>query len=413
MNLHLLARGASKTIAIVIVVVVIVAAIAGLAAYMTQQPPAATTTTPTETTPTTTSPSPTTTTPTTTAAPPPKKLKFVVIGKSVHPYWSVVEAGVKKAGEELGVEAVFWVPKTENVQQQLSTMDTYISEGVAGIAIAPSDPDAAAPYIAKAIEKGIPVITIDTDAPNSKRLAYLGTGNYKAGWLAGLAMWQLLKEKGYVKPGATVKIGILTGSLTARNSLERIAGFKDAIMNCSQKDPDIKGNIKIEFLGPYNDKEDPVQAFNLALSVIQGNPDIAGVFGVYAYDGPAWAKALKQAGIPPGKVVLVEFDVTSDNVPPIKEGYAQVTVGQRQYFMGYLGVKLLYNMTKVGWEKALKQFIPGYPENKIYDTGVDLVGAKHMEFTAPTGEKVVILSLDEYKELAEKLGIPPELLGLG
>ena len=49
----------------------------------------------------------------------------------------------------------------------------------------------------------------------------------------------------------------------------------------------------------------------------------------------------------------------------------------------------------------------------IYDTGVDLVGAKHMEFTAPTGEKVVILSLDEYKELAEKLGIPPELLGLG
>ncbi len=408
MKRSLLARGISKTTAIIIIVVIIIAAIAAIAAYVSA-PPART---PTTTSPTS-SPSPTATSTTPTATTPAKKLKFVVIGKSVHPYWSVVEAGVKKAGEELGVEAVFWVPKTENVQQQLSTMDTYISEGVAGIAIAPSDPDAAAPYIAKAIEKGIPVITIDTDAPNSERLAYLGTGNYKAGYLAGLAMWHLLKEKGYVKPGATVKLGILTGSLTARNSLERIQGFKDAIMNCSEKDPDIKGNINIQFLGPYNDKEDPVQAFNLALSVIQGNPDIAGVFGVYAYDGPAWAKALKQAGIPPGKVILVEFDVTSDNVPPIKEGYAQVTVGQRQYFMGYLGVKLLYNMTKVGWENALKQFVPGYPDNKIYDTGVDLVGAEHMEFTAPTGEKVVILSLDEYKKLAEELGIPPELLGLG
>ena len=347
----------------------------------------------------------------------PQKLVYVVIGKSVHPYWSVVEAGTKKAGEDLkkqgvNVEAVFWVPSKEDVQAQLSTMDSYIAQNVAGIAIAPSDPSAATPYINKALEKGIPVITIDTDAPNSNRLAYLGTGNWKAGYLAGLTAYHFAKEKGYIKPGATVKIAMLTGSLTAMNSLERMDGFKKAIEDCVKADPDIKGNINLVWLGPYNDQEDPTQALNLALSVLQSHPDLHIAFGVYAYDGPAWARALEQSGIPPGKVVLIEFDVTSDNVPPLQKGYALATIGQRQYFMGYYGVMLLYNITKMGRDAALKQLIPNYPSNKIYDTGVDIVATRHIEFTAPTGEKVTILSLDEYKQLAQQLGIDPKLLGL-
>jgi len=80
--------------------------------------------------------------------------------------------------------------------------------------------------------------------------------------------------------------------------------------------------------------------------------------------------------------------------------------------MGYYGVKLLYNMTKYGVDQALKQFIPGYPNNRIYDTGVDIVASSHKEFTAPTGDKVTIVSLDEYKALAQKLGVDPSLLGL-
>ncbi|MEM1627800.1 MAG: sugar-binding protein [Desulfurococcaceae archaeon] len=341
-----------------------------------------------------------------------QKLVYVVIGKSVHPYWSVVEAGVKKAGQELGVEAIFWVPSKEDVQAQLSTMDSYIAQKVAGIAIAPSDPGAATPYIEKALKQGIPVITIDTDAPQSPRLAYLGTGNWKAGYLAGLVAWQLAKEKGYVTPGATLKIAMLTGSLTAMNSLERMDGFRKAIEECAQKDPDIRGNINLIWLGPYNDQEDPVLAFNLALSVLQSHPDLHIAFGVYAYDGPAWAKALKQAGIPPGKVVLIQFDVTSDNVPPLVEGYALATIGQRQYFMGYYGVQLLYNITKMGADNAIKQLIPDYPANTIYDTGVDIVSTRSMRFTAPTGDEVVVLSLEEYKTLAQQLGIDPSLLGL-
>ncbi|MEM1541795.1 MAG: sugar-binding protein [Ignisphaera sp.] len=375
-------KAMSKTLAYVIITVVIIAIVGGIIAWMYIRPQVA------------------------------KKPVFVVIGKSVHPYWSVVEAGVKKAGEELGVEAIFWVPSKEDVPAQLSTMDSYVAQKVAGIAIAPSDPGAATPYINKALQQGIPVITIDTDAPQSNRLVYLGTGNWRAGYLAGLVAWQFAKEKGYIRPGATLKIAMLTGSLTAMNSLERMDGFKKAIEECSQKDPDIRGNINLIWLGPYNDQEDPVQALSLALSVLQSHPDLHIAFGVYAYDGPAWAKALNQAGISPGKVVLIEFDVTSDNVPPLIEGYALATVGQRQYFMGYYGVKLLYNMTKMGIDNAIKQLIPNYPSNRIYDTGVDIVSTRSIKFVAPTGDEVVVMSLDEYKTLAQSLGIDPALLGL-
>jgi len=381
----MLSRGLSKTLTIAIVAVVIIAVVGGYLAwwfFVAQQGQQK------------------------------KELVFIVIGKSVHPYWDVVRAGVEKAGQELGVKAIFWVPSKEDPQAQIQTMDSYIAQKVAGIAIAPSDPGAATPYIEKAIKAGIPVITIDTDAPQSVRYSYLGTGNWKAGYLAGLAAWYFAKQKGYVCKGCTLKVAILTGSLTAMNSLERIDGFKTAIQECVQKDPDIKGDINIVWLGPYNDQEDPVQAFNLALSVLQAHPDLHIAFGVYAYDGPAWAKALKQANIPPGKVVLIEFDVTSDNVPPITEGYALATIGQRQYFMGYYGVKLLYNMTVKGVEAALEAFVPEYPSNKIYDTGVDIVGKGSIEFTAPTGEKVKIMSLEEYKALAQSLGIDPKLLGL-
>ncbi|MEM0027634.1 MAG: sugar-binding protein [Ignisphaera sp.] len=348
----------------------------------------------------------------------PQKLTFVLIGKGVHPYWSVVEAGMKKAADEIrskygaDIEATFFTPTREEAYLQLSQVDTYIAQKVTGLAIAPVDAEAAIPYINKALQQNILTITFDTDSPNSNRLAYLGTNNYKAGYLGGLAAYMLAKEKGYIKPGATLKVGIITATLSAQNARERVQGFQDAIKKCIETDPDIRGNINLVIIGPYEDKGDVSTAVNYALSILQANPDLQIAFGSNAYEGPAWSQAMQQLNYPPGKIVLVEFDVTSDNVPPLQQGYALATVGQREYFMGYYAVWLLYNMTKYGVDKALKSFIPGYPNNKIYDTGVDLVGTQHMEFTAPTGEKVVILGLSEYKQLMSKLGVDPSLLGL-
>ncbi len=195
-------------------------------------------------------------------------LTIGVIGKSVHPYWSQVEQGVKAAGKALGVDVRFFVPQKEDINAQLQMLESFIAQKFDGIAIAPSDPTAVIPTVKKALQMGIPVITLDTDSPETGRYVYIGTDNYQAGYSAGLIMKQLLNGKG--------KVVIGTGSLTAMNSLQRIQGFKDAI-----------AGTEIQVLDTLNDEEDGARAVSLAESALNAHPDLDAFFGVYAYNGPS------------------------------------------------------------------------------------------------------------------------------
>jgi len=278
-------------------------------------------------------------------------IRVVVIGKSVHPYWANVERGVKAAAQKLGVQAIFFVPQKEDVAAQISTMETYIAQKVSGIAVAPSDPKALAPTIKKGRDAGIPVITLDTDAPDSARLAYIGTDNLAAGRIAGQEMRKLLPQGG--------KVAIGTGSLTALNSLQRIEGFKQAIQG-----------TRIRIVATNNDKEDAATAVSLAAATLRAHPDLAGAYGVYAYNGPAWARAAKEAKVA-GKLKIVAFDATDEHIALLKEGAIHVLVAQREYFQGYKSVELLTLMAKEGIERALKLY--KVPPSRIVDTGVDVV----------------------------------------
>ncbi|MDR5709017.1 MAG: sugar-binding protein [Armatimonadota bacterium] len=285
------------------------------------------------------------------AAAPAPQIRVVVIGKSVHPYWANVERGVKAAAQKLGVQAVFFVPQKEDVAAQISTMETYIAQKVSGIAIAPSDPKALAPTIKKGREAGIPVITLDTDAPESVRIAYIGTDNLAAGRIAGREMRRLLPQGG--------KVAIGTGSLTALNSLQRIEGFKQAIQG-----------TRIRIVATNNDKEDAATAVSLAAATLRAHPDLAGAYGVYAYNGPAWARAAKEARMA-GRLRIVAFDATDEHIALLKEGAIHVLVAQREYFQGYRSVELLTLMAREGVDRALQRY--RVPANRIVDTGVDVV----------------------------------------
>ncbi len=300
-----------------------------------------------------------------------QEITVVVIGKSVHPYWANVEKGVMDAAEALGVKAEFFVPTTEDVPAQLSTMESYIALGVNGIAIAPSDPVATADTIKKAMDAGIPVITLDTDAPESVRLAYIGTDNKAAGVVAGQEMAKLLPEG---------KVAIGTGSLTALNSLGRMEGFREAVAGTA-----------IEIVEPVNnDKEDSATALEQATASLIAHPDLAGAFGVYAYNGPAWAKAVKEQGRV-GEVKIVCFDATTEHINFVKEGVIDVLVAQREYFQGYKSVELLTLMAQKGIEEGMAEY--GVPESKIVDTGVDVVTKS---------------TLAAYAYTLDELGIPRE-----
>jgi len=280
--------------------------------------------------------------------------KVVVIGKSVHPYWSNVEEGIHAAAKDLGLrddQVVFFVPPTEDVAKQIETMETYIAQGVTGIAVAPSDPSALEPVMEKAVEAGIIVTTLDTPpVADSVSLVYIGTDNYAAGKMAGEKLIKLLPE------GGTVGIG--RGSDTALNALQRTDGFLAAIEGSN-----------IEALEPVNDKEDAARALELANSVLSAHPDLAGAFGVYVYNGPAWATAIKEADRV-NKTKLVCFDATTDIINGIKEGVIDVTVAQREFDMGYKSVYFIYLVSTKGQDAALDEM--GVVDG-IIDTGVDIV----------------------------------------
>lgn len=280
--------------------------------------------------------------------------KVVVIGKSVHPYWSNIEAGTYAAAEDLGLrddQVVFFVSPTEDVTKQIETMETYIAQGVTGIAVAPSDPSALEPVMQKAADAGIVVITLDSPpVDGSVSLVYIGTDNYAAGKVAGEKMVELLPE------GGTVAIG--RGSDTALNALQRTDGFVKVV-----------AGVGIETLEPVNDKEDAAQALELANSVLSANPDLMGAFGVYAYNGPAWATAIRETGRV-DQTKLVCFDATTDIINGIKEGVIDATVAQREFDMGYKSVQLIYLISTKGQDVAFDEM--GVVDSVI-DTGVDVI----------------------------------------
>jgi ribose transport system substrate-binding protein len=122
-------------------------------------------------------------------------------------------------------------------------------------------------------------------------------------------------------------------------------------------------------LEPFNDKEDAAQALELANSVLSANPNLTGAFGVYAYNGPAWATAIKEADRV-DQTKLVCFDATTDIINGIKEGVIDATVAQREFDMGYKSVQLIYLISTQGQAAAFEKMSV---VNGIIDTGVDVI----------------------------------------
>ncbi len=299
------------------------------------------------------------------------EITVVVIGKSINPYWSNVQKGAEAAGQQLGAKTLVFVPPKEDAAAQIETMETYIAQGVTGIAIAPSDPEALERVMRKAAAAGIIVTALDTPpVSGSIALAYIGTDNHRAGEIAGQTLVGLLPQGG--------KVGIMRGSDTALNALQRTEGFLSAV-----------GTTKIEPLAPLNDEADVAKSLQLTSALLAAHPDLAGAYGVYAYNGLTWATAIKEAGAA-GQIRVVCFDANSDTVNGIIEGVIDATVAQREYDMGYKSVQLIKLIAEKGATAALAEMgaIDG-----VIDTGVDVV-------TAAT--------LKEYEAALDAKGIPHE-----
>lgn len=150
------------------------------------------------------------------------KPKIVLISHVYsNPYWQYVKEGAERAAKERNAIVEFQGPDSASIDEGIKLINMAYAAKVSGIIVYAQDEKRYTPVINKVVEGNIPLITIDSDAENSKRLAYVGTDNVASG-IAGAK--ELIKQVG--KEG---RIAIIMGGKNAKNQIERVNGFKDYI----------------------------------------------------------------------------------------------------------------------------------------------------------------------------------------
>jgi ribose transport system substrate-binding protein len=267
-----------------------------------------------------------------------KTYKFAIVYSIAVDFFDTVTRGaqdeIKSSGKN--VELIVKAPDKGDVNQQIEIMENLIYMKVDGIAIGPSDSDALTPYIDKAIAAGIPVITFDTDAPNSKRLGYVGTNNYEAGKLLGQAVAD-------VNPNAQV---ICTISVPTQLGLQqRVQGAKDL---WAAKYPNIK------LLDMRSSGGDPAVTLSNIEDMTKAYPNFDILIGIDAQGGPAAVSAWKALGLVDKKKAVV-FDDLPAVVQGIRDGQITTAISQFEYKWGSEIINKLWDVNHGGTVPALTE----------------------------------------------------------
>lgn len=258
------------------------------------------------------------------------KIGFVT--NNAEQFWNIAEAGTRKAEKDLGVEVIFRRPGTGTAGEQKEIIEDLLTQDVKGIAISVNDPKNQIDMLNSVAER-VPLITQDNDAPDSKRLCYVGTDNYKAGRAAGQLVKEALPQGGH--------IAIFVGKPDPLNARERRQGVLDEL--AGQKDaPGPKQYGKYTLLDTFYDDVDLSRAKEkaaTALVQLQSEQNVC-LVGLWAYNPPAIISAVQDAK-KVGKVQIVAFDEMEETLQGIKDGTVHGTIVQQPFEFGYQSVKLL------------------------------------------------------------------------
>jgi ribose transport system substrate-binding protein len=279
---------------------------------------------------------------------------FLVTANKKVDYWQAARSGVSDAAGQIGVSVEFAGPDNYDPQAELQALRTAVQANPAGIMISVADPSVMKADIDAAVQKGIPVITIDSDAPGSKRLTFVGTNNYQAGLLGGEAAAKALNGKGTV----------VVFSMPEQSNLEeRLQGYKTAFARY----PGIKIDRVVDIKG------DPTKAFDATQDIISKKEKIDGFVCLEALAGPEVADVLARNHVE-GKVV-VAMDANPNTLDWIRKGGIVATIAQKPYTMAYFGLHLLDDLhhnppksSPENWEQSTTAPLPTF-----VDTGATLI----------------------------------------
>ena len=283
---------------------------------------------------------------------------FVAANTSL-PYWQEAKAGFMDAARGLGVKAQFTGPDTYSPQEELEAFQKAIDIHPAGIAVSPARPEVFKDAIDAAVKSGIPVICIDSDAPESRRILFVGTDNYQAGLISGKRVAELMHGQGHL-----VAITI-PGQL---NLDERVRGLSEAL----KKYP----NVKISHT--LDDKGDPRSANDQISTLLEAKEKIDGIVCVEASGGPGAAEALHRLNLG-GQIPIVAMDKTPETLDFIADGVIAATVSQKPYTMAFYGLRFLDDLHhNIVHEFKDWQTAPVTPLPARVDTGTAVIDAGNL-----------------------------------
>ncbi|MFF0448328.1 substrate-binding domain-containing protein [Streptomyces sp. NPDC004609] len=244
-----------------------------------------------------------------------------------------ISAGMKKAGKEFGADTALIGPTGGDAAQQVSEIQTLIQQkSVDGLAVSSASSDALKPVIAQAYDAGIPVISFNTDNPDSKQMGFVGQ-DLKASGKSQAE--RLLKDLGAVKKGKVVVFSVDTG---AGWSHDRFGGFKEGMAKSG-----------LEIVGPVNVGNEPSAAYNTVESTMSGQSGVVGIAGLDCCSTTAAAKWV--AGSPDkDSIVMGGFDLLPQTAEYLTKGVVDFTISQNPTEQGYQAVKVLNDFLTKGTE---------------------------------------------------------------
>lgn len=235
------------------------------------------------------------------------------------------EAAAKALSEKLGIKiTIDWrTPPTEDGQVQAQNIAQAVNEGSDAILLSCSDAGKVTGAINDAVDHGVPVMTFDSDAPNSKRFAFYGVDDLKTGKAVMTELATVLGGKG--------NVAILAGNQNAPNLQARVKGVKDE----AAKYPDIK------IVDVFYHIETPQDAAAEILRANQANPEI----NAWALVGgwPLFTTTLL-TDLDPEHMKIVSVDALPPELPYVEKGIAPVLLAQPCYLWGYDSVGMIVGL---------------------------------------------------------------------
>ncbi|MBZ9688593.1 substrate-binding domain-containing protein [Clostridium estertheticum] len=286
----------------------------------------------------------------------PKKISLILKTQSGD-YFKNVRMGAEVAAQEFNVKIDFTSPRDEtDIDGQIALVNAAIERKVDALVLAPSDYNRLVKVTEKAISSEIPVLVIDSKLNTNKISSYITTDNVKAGEMAGEKLVSLC--------GVSSRIAIINFVKGSSNNKEREEGLQSII----SKNPGLKV--------VYRDyvAADSESASVLTKKLVLGDDKVNTIIALNYISSIGVAKAIDEIGLA-GKVNVITFDNTPEQIEFLESGVIQATVTQSPFGMGYLAVK--YAVLKLQNKK-----IPKY-----VDTGLVVIDRVNMY--KPENQKIL------------------------